>query len=76
MMLSPGLPRLSPWTPYVIACAAVMEEIRPYLPAGTQCCVLDFGLHADPARLRHALQETIDRAAASAKTTDKYLLCA
>ena len=45
-----------------------MEEIRPYLPAGTPCRVLDFGLHADPPRLRQVLQETIDRAAVSAET--------
>jgi hypothetical protein len=44
-----------------------MEEIRPHLPAGTVCHVLDFGLHADPSSLRRVLQESIDRAAASAE---------
>jgi len=52
----------------VIACAAMMEEMRPHLPADTECHVLDFGLHADPPTLRHVLQETIDRAAASVET--------
>ncbi len=52
----------------VIACAAVMEEIRPHLPPGTECHALDFGLHADPSALRRVLQETIDRAASSAET--------
>lgn len=52
----------------VIACAAVMEEIRPHLPEGTEGCVLEFGLHADPPALRRVLQESIDRAAASAET--------
>jgi hypothetical protein len=64
-MLSPGPPRLLASRARVIACAAVMEEIRPYLPAGTVCHVLDFGLHADPSSLRRVLQESIDRAAAS-----------
>jgi hypothetical protein len=45
-----------------------MEELRPHLPAGTPCRVLEFGLHADPARLRRALQESIDHAAGSVET--------
>jgi hypothetical protein len=67
-MLSPGPTQLSGSRVQVIACAAVMEEIRLHLPAGTECHVLDFGLHADPSALRRVLQETIDRAAASADT--------
>ena len=67
-MLSPGPPGLPASRAQVIACAAVMEEIRPYLPAGTVCHVLDFGLHADPSSLKRVLQESIDRAAASAET--------
>jgi hypothetical protein len=46
----------------------MMEEIRPHLPPGIECHVLDFGLHVDPSALRRVLQETIDRAAASAET--------
>jgi hypothetical protein len=45
-----------------------MEEIRPYLPPGTACSVLDFGLHANPSGLRDTLQETIDSAANTAET--------
>jgi hypothetical protein len=67
-MSSPGTPRISASRAKVIACAAVMEEIRPYLPAGTECCVLDFGLHADPPSLRRVLQQAIDHAAGSADT--------
>jgi hypothetical protein len=52
----------------VIACAAMMEELRPHLPAGTECLVLDFGLHADPPSLRRVLQQTIDRIAPSVET--------
>jgi hypothetical protein len=66
-MNSTGTPRVSGQRAKVIACAAVMEEIRPYLPPRTECYVLDFGLHADPASLRRTLQETIDCAAASAE---------
>jgi len=66
-MTTMGTPRDSGPRAKVIACAAVMEEIRPYLPPSTECHVLDFGLHADPASLRRILQETIDSAAASAE---------
>ncbi len=46
---------------HVIACATVIEEMLPLVPAGVTCEALDFGLHVDPARLRRALQEAIDR---------------
>ena len=65
-MSSPGVPRLSASRACVIACSVVMEEIRPSLPPGTPCYVLDFGLHANPSSLRQMLQETIDRAAGRA----------
>ena len=67
-MMSPGLPGFSASRAQVIACAAVMEEIRPHLLPGTACYVLDFGLHTDPTALRQALQEAIDRIASSAET--------
>ena len=61
-----------PWYPAsgvkVIACAAVMEEIRTHLRPDTECHVLDFGLHADPSSLRRVLQEAVDSVAASADT--------
>lgn len=43
-----------------MACATVMEEMLPLLPAGMQHRVFDFGLHTNPARLRQTLQEAID----------------
>jgi hypothetical protein len=46
----------------------MMEDIRPLLPPGFECLVLNFGLHADPGALRRVLQETIDQAAGSAET--------
>jgi hypothetical protein len=46
----------------------MMEEMRPHLPSGTECLVVDFGLHADPPSLRRVLQETIDRIAPSVET--------
>ena len=67
-MLPLGAPQRSSSRALVIACAAVMEEIRPHLPPGTPCHVLDFGLHADPPTLRRVLQEAINHAAGSAET--------
>ncbi len=46
----------------VIACATVIEEMRPLLPVGVAHQVLDFGLHTHPNRLRQALQHVIDEA--------------
>jgi hypothetical protein len=44
----------------VIACATVIEELRPLLPPEIEPQVLDFGLHTRPAALREALQAEID----------------
>jgi hypothetical protein len=46
----------------VIACATVIEELAPLLPAGVTTQVLDFGLHTRPAMLRETLQAAIDDA--------------
>jgi hypothetical protein len=45
----------------VIACATVIEEMLPYLPADVPQ-ILDFGLHLQPEKLKQALQEKIDEA--------------
>jgi hypothetical protein len=45
-----------------------MEEILPLLPADMSYQVLDFGLHINPANLKHALQEAIDEAASRVET--------
>lgn len=50
----------------VLACATVMEELQPLLPAGVAARVLDFGLHINPAALKAALQAAIDAAAGAA----------
>jgi hypothetical protein len=50
----------------VIACATVIEEILPLLPAGITYEVLDFGLHLHPGNLRQILQGAIDTASAEA----------
>jgi hypothetical protein len=52
----------------VVACATVIEEMRPLLPEGVTYEVLDFGLHLTPQSLRARLQETIDAAGATADT--------
>jgi len=50
----------------VIACATVIEEIRPFLPDDVSYETLDFGLHLRPEGLRKVLQEKIDEASISA----------
>ncbi len=45
---------------FVLACATVIEEMLPLMPAGAGYEVLNFGLHVEPAGLRAALQERID----------------
>jgi hypothetical protein len=51
----------------VIACATVIEEMRPLLPADVPYEVLDFGLHLKPQELKRVLQERIDEASRSAE---------
>jgi hypothetical protein len=53
-----------PVSRHVLACATVMEEMLPLLPAGVSYEVLDFGLHINPTNLKRTLQEAIDKAAA------------
>ena len=52
----------------VIACATVIEEMLPLLPAEMTYDILDFGLHLNPGNLRDTLQTTIDTASAEADT--------
>jgi len=52
----------------VIACATVIEEMLPLLPPDVGHLTLDFGLHIDPEKLRHALQEAIDTSSNEADT--------
>ena len=52
----------------VIACATVIEEVLPLLPAGMTYEVLDFGLHLQPESLRDTLQAAIDAARSEADT--------
>jgi hypothetical protein len=44
----------------VMACATVIEEMLPHLPAGVDHRVFDFGLHVNPEKLRRTLQQAID----------------
>ena len=46
----------------VLACATVLEEIRPLLPPDMAVEVFDFGLHTKPGGLREALQGAVDKA--------------
>lgn len=55
-------PALAPDRTMVLACATVIEDLGPRLPAGMATRVLDFGLHRRPGGLRGALQAAIDQA--------------
>ena len=44
----------------VIACATVIEEMLPMMPPDMEHHVLEFGLHAYPAKLRETVQAEID----------------
>ena len=55
----------------VIACATVIEEMLPFLPADVPHEILDFGLHLNPAELKKVLQEKIVEAS---KYADVLLL--
>jgi hypothetical protein len=50
----------------VIACATVIEEMLPFLPADVISDTLDFGLHLRPGELKKALQVKIDEASRQA----------
>lgn len=45
----------------VIACATVIEEISPFLPADVPSRTLDFGLHLHPQELGTSLQNQINQ---------------
>lgn len=62
---------MDPTRTKVIACATVIEEMLPFMPAEMAYQVLDFGLHLSPGKLRDKLQEVID---ASCSDYDTILL--
>jgi hypothetical protein len=51
-----------------IACATVIEEMRPLLPPGAESEVLDFGMHVSPEKLKESLQRAINSAGREAQT--------
>jgi hypothetical protein len=51
---------MDPSRTIVLACATVIEEMLPLLPAGMAHQGFDFGLHVNPEKLRRTLQEAID----------------
>jgi hypothetical protein len=50
----------------VIACATVIEEMLPLLPADVPYEVLDFGLHINPQELKKTLQKKVEEASPTA----------
>jgi hypothetical protein len=59
---------IDPFQSKIIACATVIEEIIPIMPAGLSCDVLDFGLHIRPGELSKQLQNKIDSLSNDIKT--------
>lgn len=51
---------MEPQRTLVMACATVIEEMLPLIPAGMHHQILDFGLHVYPEKLRKTLQEAVD----------------
>jgi hypothetical protein len=60
--------QVSPERCKLIACAAVIEEMSPFIPPRMDYEVLDFGLHTDPKSLKIALQNAIDSSAPDIET--------
>jgi hypothetical protein len=52
----------------LIACAAVIEEMLPFIPPRMSYEVLDFGLHTNPKSLKKALQKAINSSAPDIET--------
>lgn len=52
----------------LIACAAVVEEMLPFMPSCMSYEVLDFGLHTNPKSLKGALQNAINSSAPDIET--------
>jgi hypothetical protein len=52
----------------LIACAAVIEEMSPFIPSRMSYEVLDFGLHTNPKSLKRALQNAINSSAPDIET--------
>jgi hypothetical protein len=52
----------------LIACAAVIEEMLPFIPPRMSYEVLDFGLHTNPKSLKRALQNAINFSAPDIET--------
>lgn len=52
----------------LIACAAVIEEMLPFMAPRTSYEALDFGLHTNPKSLRRALQNAVNSSAPDIET--------
>jgi hypothetical protein len=59
---------VNPETCKLIACATVIEEMLPLKPPQLAYDVLEFGLHANPEKLRTALQTAIDAVSPNIET--------
>ncbi|HTY64477.1 MAG TPA: DUF1638 domain-containing protein [Acidobacteriota bacterium] len=59
---------INPDTCKLIACATVIEEMRPLMPPQLSHEILDFGLHSNPERLHKALQSAVDAVSPNIET--------
>jgi len=72
-----GMDQVNPERCKLIACAAVIEEMLPFIPPRMSYEVLDFGLHSNPRSLKRALQNAINSSAPDIETILLgYGLCA
>ncbi len=52
----------------IIACATVIEEIKPFLPNDIECREMEPGLHLHSDKLKNELQDIIDKITADTAT--------
>lgn len=55
----------------VIACQVLMHEISQFMPAGTECEIVDVGLHVSPQSLNQRLRQAIE---GSSEELDRIIL--
>ncbi|MCJ7594596.1 MAG: DUF1638 domain-containing protein, partial [Desulfobacterales bacterium] len=58
---------MKPGPTRIIACAAVLEELRPLLPPAVECLTVESGLHLRPEKLKEELQKLINEVSGQAK---------
>ncbi len=60
--------KFNPAKTKIIACATVMEEVAPFMPAVMRSQEVEFGLHTNPDKLRNSLQDIINQTESGIET--------